>query len=286
MKKVVILTDSTADFSPDLLDELNVFSMPHYVRFDNEIYQDGLNLIGDEVYAIMKEKRMVPITIAPTIADFIKFFEHYIQLDYNVLYIGIGSKFSSAIRNAKLARDQVGTDRIFIVNSENISSGIAILVLKANDLRNKRMTAANIKARIDKLVPKVKGEFAIKNYQYLRRLGKVSRTKEVFRTVFWMKPVLTVEKGELLIQKKVVGPIYRAISFMFNDLLAQKSKIDLAYIIVTQSLANNQAIYLAELIKEQFGKDINIVNSKSGCVISKHCGPGAIGIHYLLKEKK
>lgn len=57
MRKIVILTDSTADIDQDLLDEKNVFSLPHYIRFGNNIYQDGLNLNGDDLYGTIKEKK-------------------------------------------------------------------------------------------------------------------------------------------------------------------------------------------------------------------------------------
>ncbi len=101
-----------------------------------------------------------------------------------------------------------------------------------------------------------------------------------------MKPVLVVNNGELLVQKKVIGSMYRAIDYMAKQLVEQEARVDLDYIIIMQSLANNQAIYLKNLIKNKFGSKVNIVNIRAGCVISKHCGPGTIGIHYIIKGKR
>lgn len=284
MKRVVILIDSTADLSPDILQEINVYSLPHYIRFDNSIYQDGFTIVSEEVYDKIEQEKMIPVATAPTVMDFIVFFNRFIKLDYDVLYIGMGNYFSAAITNAKLARDQVLAKRIYIVNSKNISSGIALLALKAAKMRESGMSASSIKVKLDKLVPLVRGYFIIKNYQYFHKFGEASRSKEIIRTVFWMKPILHVFKGKLKIHKKIIGSVYRAVRVLFKEMIFKKMVIDLDFIIVTQSLANREAVYLARSIKENLDPKM-IVESRSGSVIAAHCGPGSIGVHYILKDK-
>lgn len=124
MNKVKILTDSTSDLSKQMLIDYNIDSIPLYVRFDDEIYKDGINLTTDELYRKVEEKKALPKTSAVSPGDFITFFEKYLEKGYDIIYIGIGSKLSATMRSAHLAIDEINLpNRIHIIDSMNLSSG-------------------------------------------------------------------------------------------------------------------------------------------------------------------
>jgi len=93
MREIAIFTDSTADLNLDFRDDNHVLSIAHYVRFEYEIYLDGITIDSDDLYHMIKEKHALPTTSPATHEDYILNFERYLALGYDVLYIGLGSSF-------------------------------------------------------------------------------------------------------------------------------------------------------------------------------------------------
>ena len=77
----------------------------------------------------------------------------------------------------------------------------------------------------------------------------------------------------------------RALDIMLNDFLSevQKNNIDVDYIMVTHSLAHKHAIYMMDKIN-QICQPKQLLENFAGCVISSHCGPGTIGILYIVRS--
>ncbi|MBU1140889.1 MAG: DegV family protein [Firmicutes bacterium] len=283
MNKVVILTDSTADLSLELRTELDVFSIPHYVKFENEIYRDGLDLAGDDLYAVVREKKTIPKTAPATHEDFIGFFDQYLDHGYDIVYIGIGSKFSMSYQNVMLAKDEMDSNRVYIIDSQNISSGIGILVLKAVKMRNQRFSAKRIHQEIVKLVPQVRSLFAVRRVEYLLKGGRIGIPTSLMGAFFGLKLIIRVNDGRLIIHKRPFGKIKKAIRIMLKTIYEDQYRLDTDYVMVTHSLANRQALYMIAQLNKHL-PNVEIIESRAGCVISTHCGSGAIGITYLINN--
>ncbi len=284
MRKVKILTDSTSDLSKQMLIDYNIDSIPLYVRFDDEIYKDGINLSTEELYQKVQEKNALPKTSAVSPGDFITFFETYLDKGYDIIYIGIGSKLSATIRSAYLAKDEINQpDRIHIIDSMNLSSGIALLVLKAKDLRDKGLSALHIKEEIERLVPYVRSQFAISTLDYLHKGGRASGLAKLVGTMLSIKPIIKVVNGSLEVYKKPLGKMSRALDIMLEDFNKEQENIDLDYVFITHTLANRQAVYMLDYLKRRFNIK-HLIEGSAGCVISSHCGAGTIGILYIVKS--
>jgi fatty acid-binding protein DegV len=53
---VKIVTDSTADLPPELIEQFGITVVPVYVLFGQEVFRDGVDISQDEVYRrIMSE---------------------------------------------------------------------------------------------------------------------------------------------------------------------------------------------------------------------------------------
>jgi fatty acid-binding protein DegV len=82
--------------------------------------------------------------------------------------------------------------------------------------------------------------------------------------------------------KKGRGKVQNAINIMIQDMLNEKDKIDEDFMMITHSLANEDADYIREKIKDEVNVK-KLYETQAGCVISSHCGKGTIGILYILK---
>ena len=155
MNKVRILVDSCADLSEELYKKYDIDQVAQTVRFGEEVYLDnGKEITLEQLYKKVEEKGMLPQTSAVTPGAFDEYFKKTIEAGYDIVYVGLGSKLSSTIQNANLAKQSYPEDRIIIVDSKSLSSGIGLIALKAAKFRDEGLSAKEIAEKVaeDKIV--------------------------------------------------------------------------------------------------------------------------------------
>ena len=71
MKRVRIVTDSTADIPAVLASELDISVVPCQVHFDGEMYQDGVTLAPQAFFHKLARSSELPRTSQPPISEFV-----------------------------------------------------------------------------------------------------------------------------------------------------------------------------------------------------------------------
>lgn len=285
MSKVIITTDSTADLSQAMLDQYQIKTVPLYVRFEEEFYKDGVDITTPELYKKVSELGYLPKTAAVSPGDFVDFFEPFLKEGYKIVHISIGASISGTYQSALLAKDLLETEDIFIINSDNLSSGIALLVLKATTFRDQGLDAKEIYEKTLALVPLVRSQFGIKTLDYLHKGGRASGLSALIGGVLKVRPIIQVRDGKLDVYKKPMGKMSRGLDIMLTDFFNEvdKDNIDLDFVMITHSLASSSYDYMQGKVLEKI-QPKNLIESHAGCVISSHCGEGTIGILYIVKS--
>jgi DegV family protein with EDD domain len=254
--------------------------VPLYVRFNDESYKDSIDITTLELYKKVEAYGFLPKTQAASPGDFEIFFKKYLDEGYKIVHISIGSKISATYKSALLAIDLLETKDVYVIDSANLSSGIALLVLKASDLKDQGLSAEEINEEILKLVPKVSSQFAIKTLDYLHKGGRASGLSAFVGSVLRIKPIIQVNDGKLDVYKKSVGKMSKALDVMIDDLVNLNGEIDDNYVFITHSLAPDSFEYIKNRLEKEV-KVKHILEGHAGCVISSHCGEGTIGILYI-----
>lgn len=282
MNKVVIMTDSTCDLSKELIESRKIHVVPLYVNFGDLSYRDGIDLTTPELYAKVDELGFLPKSSAVSPGEFVNQFTPWIEDGYDIVCITIGSKLSGTFQSAIIAKDMVDSNRIHVVDSNNLSTGVGLVVLKGCDLRDQGLDAFAIKQALDEIAPRVRSQFAIQTMDYLYKGGRCSALSAFLGGVLAIKPIIQVNNGKLDVYKKAIGKMTRALDIMLEDYQALYDQIDSDYVMVTHSIADKSAAYMMERIHE-IGMPKALIETQAGCVISTHCGKGTIGILYILK---
>ncbi len=282
MKRVKIISDSTCDLTKELINELNIEIIPLYVNFNEESYFDGVNLSVEEMYKLVEIKNTLPKTAAPSPGAFYEAFKKYLDQGYEVVYLGIGSKFSATFSVANVAKQMLANDNIYLIDSQNLSSGTGLLLLKAAKFAQMGMTGKEIQIQIEKLVPKVRSQFVIDTLEYLYKGGRLNALSALVGGMLRVKPIIKVREGVMAVGKKGRGSIKNGINLMLDEVFQEKDQIDPEFLMITHSLADESREYIETRVKDEI-KIKNIYNTSAGCVISSHCGKGTIGVLYILK---
>lgn len=284
MNKVVIMADSTSDLTQSLIQSRDIKIIPLYVNFGEQSYKDGTDITTEELYKKVDELGYLPKSSAISPGDFMMAFEPYIEQGYDIVLLTIGSKISGTYQAALVAKDTFEANRVHVIDTNNLSSGSGLLVLKACDLRDQGLSASDIKQAVDQITPRVRSQFAIQTMDYLYKGGRCSALSMFLGSVLAIKPVIQVNDGKLDVYKKSVGKMTRALDIMLEDYFNLFDQIDKDYVMITNSLADKSAEYMKNKIMEKGLVPNQLLETEAGCVISTHCGKGTIGILYILKD--
>lgn len=274
-----ILTDSTADLGPALAERFGIQTVPLYVLMDNQTYQDGAGITTADLFRSVEKTGQLPKTSAPAVSDFMKVFQQPDQ----TIYIGLSSKLSATVQNALLAQDNCEPGQVYTIDSLNLSTGIGLLALKAAALREQGCSAEEIAAQVRLLVPKVRSLFMIETLDYLHKGGRCSALQNVMGSLLRIRPVIAVRPdGTLGVKGRTRGTRQKALQFMLDDFSENLPEVDLERVFITHTGCDEDAEYLKqELLKLAPIQEVLITDA--GSVIASHCGPGTIGVLYLLK---
>ncbi len=286
MNKVVIFSDSTCDLSSELITAHDIQIVPLYITIGEKSYKDGVEITTLQMFEKVSNNEGFPKSSASTPVDFYLAFKPYVDQGYDIIYTGISAKMSSCLQNAKLAADEFDEEQrkhIYLVDSGELSTGIGLLLLKTCKWRDQGFPAGEIILKMEELIPHIRAQFVIDTLDYLHKGGRCSSLTQLFGTTFKIHPQIKVEDGRMIVGKKTMGSTARAIKFMVDEFLELFDDIDHEFVFITHCEAPESAAAICKQIAEVAPEIENFYETKAGVVISSHCGPGCIGILYIMR---
>ena len=283
MNKVVIIVDSTCDLPKEVIEQNEIVIVPLTVNFPDVSFYDGVDITTPELYKMVAERGELPKTAAITLGEIYNVFEKYINLGYDIVYTGISSFMSKSHENAVMMSKEFEEGRIEVVDSLNLSTGIGLVVMKACKWRNEGKNAHEIAELMRETIPYVRSQFIVDTMEYLHKGGRCSSVAKLFGTILKIKPLIVVREGKMSVGGKPRGKIEACLDKLVEMVVEDKDNIDLETVFVTHSETDSSCEYLTGKVQEVL-PEANILNSRAGCIISTHCGPGTIGVLYILKH--
>lgn len=285
MASINIITDSTADLSRELLTRHGISVVPLMVQFDDDSYQDGVEIDTQRLFKLVGDKRKLPKTASPSPGAFQEAFAAATKEGGQAIYIGISSKFSATVQNARLAADLFPEGQVRVFDSYNLSTGIGLLVLYACDLVQQGKTADEIMAALEAARPKVRTSFVIDTLEYLHMGGRCNSVQALLGSVLKLRPIIAVEDGAMNVATKIRGPRQKSFDWMLANFEAdvKQGVVRPERVFITHTGVHEDALYLAEQIRQIMPAVHEVLETAAGSVVGSHCGPGTIGILYLQK---
>lgn len=282
MNNIKLISDSTCDLSQEIIEKYDISIVPLYVTFDKDSYRDGVDIDTKKLYKTVKERDILPKTSSPTPSDFYKEFKKYVDLEKDIIYIGLSSEISSTIQNAKIAADQFENSNIYIIDSKNLSAGIGLLLLKANDYINEGLSTEEIVKKINRDIDKVRTSFIVDTFDYLHKGGRCNTIQSFIGGMFKIKPIIKVVDGKIIVGQKPRGKKKKALKVIINNIIKNKESIDLSRIIIGDSMSYQDSLFFKNELQKNVSFDETIFIN-AGCVISSHCGENTTGVYYMNK---
>jgi len=274
VKKIIISTESGADLPLDLAKLHNIYVVPMHVVMDGIDYPDGSIPVTD-VYDYHQRTKKIPSTSATNPNEYQSFFQEINKEnpDCIIVHIAYTSKASCTYQNAIIGAE--GIPNIYFVDSLNVSGGNSAIVLKAVELveKNPNILPSDLVDEINDYVKRTRVSFIPGSLEYLKAGGRVSNAAYIGATLLQLKPLIEIIDGKLVGTKKYRGKMMRIAEEYINEFI-DRYNMDKEHIYLLYSLGLDEKIKqrVVEIVKEK-GTWI-----QTGCVISTHGGPGALGI--------
>ena len=213
MEKILLLTDSASDLTPE--DEartgIRVLNLP--VSVEGKEYTDRVDLTPDEMYQILNTCKELPTTAHLNMVDFAEAFQKAAEEGYtDIIYMGLNSHGSATYQSALLGKKlfyehlpQYADVKIHLLDSLSYSYGYGYPLVLAAARRDQGATAAELVDFIQDFLRHRELYFAMYTLQFAKRSGRIGAAASFVGEMLGLKPVMTFEGGDNITAAKVRG---------------------------------------------------------------------------------
>lgn len=279
---VKIIADSTCDLSRELVEKYNIDIVPLHIVLGEKEYLDGMEITPDEIFEWADKNEDTPKTSAVGFDDVINVMKNMSDENDEIIVFTISEKMSTTANVFRMAVDELDlADKVTVIDSANLSTGIGLMVIKAALLAKEGKNMCEICAEIDKIKSKVRSSFVVDTLTYLHRGGRCSSVAALVGGVLKLHPKIVVSDGAMSATKKYRGKIDKVILDYVKDMEEDLKKADKERVFITHSGCEQEIIDKVYEYLESLNYFNEILVTRAGGVISSHCGAGTLGVLYI-----
>lgn len=280
MKKVAILTDSTAYLPKDLFNRHELASIPLQVIWGEDSFLDGVTIQPGEFYQKLQTAKVMPSTSQPSAGAMKEAFERLLERAEFVLGIFISSKLSGTIQSAIQGREMLGQDsrRIEIFDSQTTSMAMGFQVLAAVRAAEQGASLQDCIHAAEQSRQHSSIHFVVDTLEFLHRGGRIGGAQRFLGTALNMKPILTIREGKIEAEERVrtKGKALERLVEIVSEECRGKKPIRLAALHANSSVEAQSVLEKAAALLSP----IETFTCELSPVIGTHVGPGTIALAY------
>lgn len=279
MKPIKITCDSTCDLTAELYEKYRVHPLPLEVNMGEASYRDGVDVSAEQIFEFVAKSGELPKTSAVSVGTYLDAFGEYVAAGCQVVHISLSSELSSSYQNACIAAEAVGD--VFVVDSRSLSSGSGHLVLTAAELAQAGLSACEVAAALEDMKGRLDVSFVLQTLEYLRKGGRCSAVAAFGANVLKLRPEIQVTDGKMGVGRKYRGNAEKSILDYVRGRLEGRTDIQHDRIFVTHSGVEPEILEKVKALVKELQPFEEILETRAGCTISSHCGPGCLGVLFF-----
>ncbi|GAB4467693.1 MAG: DegV family protein [Anaerolineales bacterium] len=271
--KLGIVTDSTSDLPPHLIEQHGLEVVPSLLILNGREYADGEGISRSDFYKQLPSLQTPPTTAAPSIGDFAARYDSLLARGCDhILSIHAAAALTTIINSARqAAQDFPG--KITLLDSASLSLGLGFQVLAAAEAAEHGLEAALQAAASARRRLKVYA--ALDTLENLKRSGRVPGVLAALGGLLSIKPLIELTEGQV----KPAGAVRttkQAAERLLN-LLLQEGELERLAILHSgaEPRARDFLETLMQTASRSAPRDILLVNVTP--VIGTHVGANGLG---------
>ncbi len=277
-----ICSDSTCDLSDELVERYGITMIPLHILLDEKEYRDRFEIDQAKIFEWADKNKTTPKTSAVSYEDAASAIKTIVDAGDEAIIFTISSGMSTTLNVfAMVAEDLGAQDRVHVIDSRNLSTGIGLLVVEAAEMAKAGCSSDEIVKEMERLIPKVRASFVIDTLTYLARGGRCSSVAALTGGVLRIHPKIIVKDGAMEVSKKYRGQIKKAVMDYVRDMHYALLEARPQRVFITHTSNDRELLKEVREYLESLDHFDEIFETKAGGVISSHCGPGTLGVLFI-----
>lgn len=276
---VKIVVDSTVDLPAEIKSQVKVVSLS--IFFGDQEYKDGVNITADRFYEMLVQSETLPTTSQPTPAAFEDVYRELVEAGHEVVVITIASKLSGTYQSATIAAEEF-PGKVFVVDSRNAAIASGVLTEYALQLAEQGMNGEQILNELMEKRKHIRLYAIVDTLEYLKKGGRLNSTVAFVGGMLNLKPVISVEDGEIKTLGKARGT--KAAFSMLTKECENYGGIDHTMPVLLGYTGNSDEQLCKYMETNAEVEPYQNRASIIGATIGVHAGPGAVALAFFSKE--
>jgi DegV family protein with EDD domain len=275
---ITIITDTMCDVPKEYAEQYHIRALPLTVHFGSESFKDGVTITKNEFYDRLKKSEELPTTSQVPPIEFLDVFKEELDKGNEIICINGSGQLSGTYNSAVLAKNQLESHKIYVIDSEGVTLGAGMLAIKAARLAEQGMAAAEIEKEIRSSVKRMQYFFIVDTLKYLHKGGRISLSASVLGSILNIKPILVMKEGKLEVIDKARG-IKKALGAVFQMIKDHHWSLENKVVGVNHTISPENLQLLEDYLHKEY-KVKEVIRGDVGSVVAAHAGPGAVALYF------
>jgi len=280
MRKVAIVTDSTATVPQDLVQELDIHVVPVLLMFGHQTFRDGVDITPGEVYRRLRASKQIPTSSAPSVDDFLRVYAAAAQEASGILSIHMSPDLSATHNVAVTASQLVDGMPMRVIHCHTAAMGQGFVVLEAARTAASGATLDEVVNRAEEVDSRMNFLFTLDTFEYLHRSGRIGGAAALVGTMLQIKPVLYLADGHVDVFARPRTK-RKALRLILQHMAEQIDSRPL-HAAIFHADVPKEAEDLRQSVTDRFNC-VELYTTEFTPVIGAHTGPGILGVAFYVE---
>lgn len=277
MKKIAVVTDSSASLPEELIQEWDIHVVPQILVFGGRTFRDGQDVTPGDLYRWLRVSQQIPTTSAPSIGDFVRVYATLSEQVDGIVSIHPPPLLTATYNMALAASQLVDGISIRVVNSDAVAMGQGFTVLEAARTAASGADLDAVVARAAKVADRMRLLVVVDTLEYLHRGGRIGAAAALLGTALQIKPIVCIVKGVVQVVAKPRTKA-RAVRLILEHMAEQTNGHRLHAAILHADVPGE-----AEDLRQRVATEFDCAElyvTEFTPVMGAHVGPGLLGVTF------
>jgi DegV family protein with EDD domain len=276
MRKIRIVTDSTADLHEEDIQRYGLHIVPLTIQIDGKSFVDGVDIKPESFLDMMRGSTELPKSSQPAAGIFKELYDKLGEDGSEIISIHMTGGMSGTVKSAQTAAE-MSDSKVTVIDSMFISHALTFQVLEAAEMAEQGRSVSEIIEQVTNVRKRTSLFVVVDALDNLVKGGRIGKGRAMIGSLLNIKPVATLQDG-------VYTPIGKARSHkqVVSQLFKSFTEETAGKIIRSVGISHANGLAMAEplkkLIEDSGVKEVKLTFTTP--IISTHTGEGAIGFMY------
>ncbi len=276
--RVAIVTDSTADIPPELIEKYDIHVVSVKLSFGNIRHLDKVTITPDEFFTELRENPAHPLTSQPTPGDFWRTYQFLSSHYESLVSIHLPMKSSGTAQSAMIAAKRLPDTSITVMDGLNTSVGLGMVAVATARVAQTGKNHDDVVATAKRAIADTSIFAAIADLSYAVKGGRVSGSKKRIADFLRATPVLGISDEDKV---DMVGTFFGKSDIAKGLAKFARKRVDMKRtydIYIGHAQAPEAAQRLADYLPSMGFNFGEIQITEMGSALGTHAGPGCVVI--------